>query len=156
VVTFITPEGLVTLSNSRGLTSGSLADDQWQAPDPQHRAPRLALPTLEEQGICIGQTFLVAASNGRDLSRRVHVLGFCRSIDMLSEAVEDTVLSHGGEIYERDTQLAGGLSEQLVMTVALPYLWGLPPAFDTLSAAILHGGGIVHKISKQWRLGRGE
>jgi hypothetical protein len=38
-----------------------------------------------EQGICIGQTFLVAASNGRDPSRRVHVLGFCRSVQLVSE-----------------------------------------------------------------------
>lgn len=40
---------------------------------------------MEEQGICIGQTFLVAASNGRDPSRRVHVLGFCRSVQLVSE-----------------------------------------------------------------------
>lgn len=48
------------------------------------------------------------------------------------QAVEDTVLSHGGEVWQRDTQLAAGLGERLVMTVALPYLWGLPPAFDSL------------------------
>ncbi len=54
------------------------------------------------------------------------------------QAVEDTVLSNGGEIYQRDTQ-AGGLAERLVMTVALPYLWGLPPAFDTLRChTLLH------------------
>lgn len=41
------------------------------------------------------------------------------------------MLSSGGEVWQRDTQLAG-LGERLVMTVALPYLWGLPPAFDTL------------------------
>jgi hypothetical protein len=41
------------------------------------------------------------------------------------------VLSAGGEVWQRDTQLAG-LGERLVMTVALPYLWGLPPAFDAL------------------------
>jgi hypothetical protein len=46
---------------------------------------RQQLPTVEEQGICIGQTFLVAASNGRDPSRRVHVLGFCRSVQLVSE-----------------------------------------------------------------------
>ena len=99
------------------------------------------------------------------------------------------MLSAGGEVWQRDTQLAG-LGERLVMTVALPYLWGLPPAFDTLRClrpvhaaatssashqlrqkinvpvylmsqrrryiecrdAILQGGGIVHKVSKQWQL----
>ena len=45
--------------------------------------------------------------------------------------MEDTVLSAGGEVWQRDTQLAG-LGERLVMTVAMPYLWGLPPAFDAL------------------------
>jgi hypothetical protein len=50
-------------------------------------ATRQQLPTVEEQGICIGQTFLVAASNGRDLSRRVNVLGFCRSVHLVSEVL---------------------------------------------------------------------
>lgn len=54
-----------------------------------------------------------------------------------TQAVEDTVVSHGGEVWHRDTQLAG-LGEKLFMSVALPYLWGLPPAFDTLRRA-MHG-----------------
>lgn len=58
---------------------------QAYSQQPRLHAPQQQLPTLEEQGICIGQTFLVAADNGRDLSRRVHVLGFCRSIDLVSE-----------------------------------------------------------------------
>ena len=49
------------------------------------RQPTAPLPSLEEQGLCLGATFLVAASNGRDPGRRVSVLGFCRSIDTLSE-----------------------------------------------------------------------
>ena len=48
---------------------------------------------MEEQGICIGQTFLVAASNGRDPSRRVHVLGFCRSVQLVSEVPSCRVYS---------------------------------------------------------------
>jgi hypothetical protein len=137
----------VNLSDSRGLFQGLTAYHQ----QPRLPTTRQQLPTVEEQGICIGQTFLVAASNGRDLSRRVHVLGFCRSVQLVSEAVEDTVLSAGGEVWQRDTQLAG-LGERLVMTVALPYLWGLPPAFDALRDSIIQGGGIVHKVSKQWQL----
>ncbi len=62
-----------------------LQAERQQAAERLPCAPLLSLPTLEEQGICIGQTFLLSATNGRDLSRRIHVLGFCRSIDMLSE-----------------------------------------------------------------------
>lgn len=52
------------------------------------RTVQQQLPTWDEQGICVGQTFMVAANNGRDLSRRVQVLGFCRSIDLVSEVLQ--------------------------------------------------------------------
>lgn len=32
------------------------------------------------------------------MGRRLCILGFCRSIEMLSDVVEDTVLEHGGEV----------------------------------------------------------
>jgi hypothetical protein len=44
-----------------------------------------------------------------------------------------------------------GLHEKLSMTVAMPLLWGVPPAVDTLHYAIRSGGGIVEKTYKQWQ-----
>ncbi|XVF76442.1 hypothetical protein PTKIN_Ptkin13bG0266300 [Pterospermum kingtungense] len=44
----------------------------------------------------------------------------------------------------------GGLHEKLTMTVAVPYLWGVPPASDTLHLAVRSGGGIVEKVYWQW------
>lgn len=35
---------------------------------------------------------------GLDMGRRLCIFGFCRSIEMLSDVVEDTVLEHGGEV----------------------------------------------------------
>ena len=35
---------------------------------------------------------------GLDTGRRLCIFGFCRSIEMLSDVVEDTVLEHGGEV----------------------------------------------------------
>lgn len=32
------------------------------------------------------------------MGRRFCIIGFCRSIEMLSDVVEDTVLEHGGEV----------------------------------------------------------
>jgi hypothetical protein len=47
----------------------------------------------------------VAATNGKDPARRVNFLGFCQSVDILSDAVLDTVVSRGGEILEQEKQL---------------------------------------------------
>lgn len=33
------------------------------------------------------------------MGRKLCIIGFCRSIEMLSDVVEDTVLEHGGEVY---------------------------------------------------------
>ncbi|XP_039002330.1 uncharacterized protein LOC120128766 isoform X3 [Hibiscus syriacus] len=46
--------------------------------------------------------------------------------------------------------IKGGLHEKLTMTVAVPYLWGVPPASDTLHLAVRSGGGIVEKVYWQW------
>lgn len=78
-----------------------------------------------EQGLCLGALFDIAATNvskpfccywtcpflttwfdecgnflfqGLDMGRRLCIIGFCRSIEMLSDVVEDTVLEHGGEV----------------------------------------------------------
>lgn len=58
----------------------------------------------------------------RDPNRRVNFLGFCQSVDLLQEAVEETVTSRGGEVLEQERQLHSGLSEALRLTVVIPYL----------------------------------
>lgn len=40
----------------------------------------------------------------------------------------------------------GGLNEKLSMTVAVPLLWGVPPASESLQIAVRSGGGIVDKV----------
>lgn len=72
-----------------------------------------------------------------------------------AQAVEDTVLSAGGEVWQRDTHLAG-LGERLVMTVALPYLWGLPPAFDTLRCGHAFAGAVSFQLPHMPALNRSQ
>lgn len=151
-------------------------------------------------------------AQGLDMGRRFCVCGFCRSIEMLNDVVQDTVLEQGGKvnfplfhfslfatfhfIYEARAGLGGfhsaaawvaafflaplcgfslkaksmdvlvdglyhqvvvaekgstgGLQEKLSMTVAMPLLWGVPPAVDTLHYAIRSGGGIVERTYRCW------
>ncbi|XP_020884742.1 uncharacterized protein LOC9315697 [Arabidopsis lyrata subsp. lyrata] len=102
------------------------------------------------QGLCLGALFDIAATNGLDMGRRLCIFGFCRSVEMLSDVVEDTVLEHGGEIVATETESTSGLQEKLTMTVAVPYLWGVPPAAERLHLAVRTGGGIVDKVYWQW------
>lgn len=46
--------------------------------------------------------------------------------------------------------IKGDLHEKLTMTVAVPLLWGVPPASETLHLAVKSGGGIVEKVYWQW------
>ncbi|KZV26182.1 hypothetical protein F511_06349 [Dorcoceras hygrometricum] len=87
----------------------------------------------------------VSSSDGLDVGRRLCIVGFCRSVEMLCDVVEDTVLEHGGEVVTAKKASKGGLHEKLTMTVAVPLLWGVPPASDTLHLAVRSGGGIVDK-----------
>lgn len=41
----------------------------------------------------------IGLCQGLDMGRRLCIFGFCRSVEMLSDVVEDTVLEHGGEVY---------------------------------------------------------
>uniref|UniRef100_A0A0D9VPN9 DUF7811 domain-containing protein n=1 Tax=Leersia perrieri TaxID=77586 RepID=A0A0D9VPN9_9ORYZ len=141
------PEDRVTLFTSDGLVQigGSLV-------------PRRITPSEESsymdpnQSLCLGALFNIAATNGLDMGRRLCIFGFCRSIEMLSDVVEDTVLEHGGEIVTAEKASKDGLQEKLTMSVAVPLLWGVPPASETLHVAVRSGGGIVDKIYWQWDL----
>lgn len=108
------------------------------------------LPTSEEQGLCIGGVFTIAATNGCDASRRVNFFGFCHSTEVLFERVEDAVVRRGGEIFVTERQLKSGLQERLRMTVAVPMLWGVPPEVEKLEKGIKAGGGIIERIHQEW------
>ncbi|CAH9114338.1 unnamed protein product [Cuscuta epithymum] len=103
------------------------------------------------QVLCLGSLFDIAATNGLDMGRKLCILGFCRSVEMLSDVVEDIVLEQGGEVVcaEKGSN-DGGLNERLTMTVSVPFLWGVPPASETLRVAIRIGGGIVEKVYWRW------
>ena len=60
---------------------------------------------LPDQGLCLGASFTIAATNGVDPTRRLHLLGFCRSVEHLSRQVENCVLRRGGEIMLRRVEL---------------------------------------------------
>ncbi|KAF3563486.1 hypothetical protein DY000_02019343, partial [Brassica cretica] len=102
------------------------------------------------QGLCLGAFSDIAATNGLDMGRRLCIDGFCRSVEMLSDVVEDTVLEYGGEVVAAEKESKGGLQEKLTMTVAVPYLWGVPPTAEKLHRAVQIGEGIVDKVYWQW------
>ncbi|CAN4109585.1 unnamed protein product [Withania somnifera] len=102
------------------------------------------------QSLCLGALFDIAATNGLDMGRKLCIIGFCRSIEMLSDVVEDTVLEHGGEIVSAEKASKDNLQEKLMMTVAVPLLWGVPPASETIHLAVRNGGGIVDKVYWRW------
>ncbi|XAR69140.1 hypothetical protein NMG60_11000620 [Bertholletia excelsa] len=155
------PEERVTLFTADGLIQigGSMVPRRISSSDKKHGKSKTSqrFQRFQEsdymdpnQGLCLGALFDIAATNGLDMGRRLCILGFCRSIEMLSDVVEDTVLEHGGEIVAAEKERKGGLQEKLTMTVAVPLLWGVPPASETLHLAVRSGGGIVEKVYWQW------
>uniref|UniRef100_A0A804UKL2 DUF7811 domain-containing protein n=1 Tax=Zea mays TaxID=4577 RepID=A0A804UKL2_MAIZE len=103
------PEDRVTLFTSDGLIQigGSLVPRRVSASEKRQRKLKSGqkLRRFQEssymdpnQSLCLGALFNIAATNGLDMGRRLCIFGFCRSIEMLSDVVEDTVLEHGGEV----------------------------------------------------------
>ncbi|XP_050230259.1 uncharacterized protein LOC126679303 isoform X2 [Mercurialis annua] len=150
-VTLFTADGLVQIGGSVVPRVVSSSNKQGKSKIPQ-RFQRFQESSYMDpkQGLCLGALFDIAATNGLDMGRRLCIFGFCRSIEMLSDVVEDTVLEHGGEVVAAEKAIKGGLHEKLTMTVAVPYLWGVPPASETLRLAVRSGGGIVDKVYWQW------
>ncbi|KAG8073497.1 hypothetical protein GUJ93_ZPchr0006g45093 [Zizania palustris] len=157
------PEDRVTLFTSDGLIQigGSLVPRRITASEKRQRKAKGAqnISRFQEssymdpnQSLCLGALFNIAATNGLDMGRRLCIFGFCRSIEMLSDVVEDTILEHGGEVVTAEKTSKDGLQEKLTMSVAVPLLWGVPPASETLHVAVRSGGGIVEKIYWQWDL----
>lgn len=76
------------------------------------------------------------------------------------------MLRCGGEIYKRDASLQPDcLQERLEMKVALPYLWGVPPAYDALrfappphpppARARARKAGVGSPVPEEYSLGSG-
>lgn len=148
VITLITDNGVVKLGGSRVprvVQAGGKV--RGGTPVRRFREEDFMDP---QQKLCLGALFDIAATNGLDMGRRFCILGFCRSVEMLSAVVEDTVREQGGEVVVLEKQTMEGLHEKLHLTVAIPLLWGVPPAVDALNQAIRSGGGIVDKVYRQW------
>jgi hypothetical protein len=113
----------------------------------------ISLPTPQEQGLCIGSIFSISATNGVDVTRRINVLGFCQSVEMLHDSVERKVAQRGGEVFRVERKLKSGVHETLTMTVALPLLFGVPPEHERLRSGIERGGGIIDRVYQEWFIG---
>lgn len=157
-------ECIVFLLKSAGMVQiPARVTSQDLKPSIQRILNKNPMPVVEEQGICIGGTFWVAAFNGIDLKRKIHFQvqlepllnvqsskqGFCQSPEVLGECVEDVVLDRGGEIVFQQ-HLMLNHSRRLQMTVSVPYLFGIPPELETLKTAIELGGGLLHRVYGQW------
>ena len=46
--------------------------------------------------------------------------------------------------------LNSGVHERLRLTVAIPFLFGVPPEAEALSEAIASGGGIIDSVQHSW------
>ncbi|XP_018856965.1 uncharacterized protein LOC109019178 [Juglans regia] len=150
-VTLFTADGLIQIGGSMVPQRVSSSDKKQGKPNPNVSKRFQERDYMDpNQGLCLGALFDIAATNGLDTGRRLCIFGFCRSIEMLSDVVEDTVLEHGGEVVAAEKASKGGLHEKLTMTVAVPLLWGVPPVSETLHLAVQSGGGIVEKVYWQW------
>ncbi|XP_022747862.1 uncharacterized protein LOC111297376 isoform X2 [Durio zibethinus] len=151
-VTLFTSDGLIQIGGSMVPRRLTFSDKKRGKSKTAQRFQRFQESDYMDpnQGLCLGALFDIAATNGLDMGRRLCIIGFCRSIEMLSDVVEVTVLEHGGEVVAAEKAIKGGLHEKLTMTVAVPYLWGVPTASDTLHLAVRSGGGIVEKVYRQW------
>ena len=109
------------------------------------------MPGPEEQGLCLGSVFSITATNGFDVSRRMNVFGFCQSLDYLAEHIHLAIRSRGGEISHVKRKVChDSLSESISMSLCIPLLWGVPPEFDRMTRGIKNGGGIIHKVCREW------
>jgi hypothetical protein len=108
------------------------------------------LPAPAEQGLCLGSLFAISATNGVDSTRRLSVVGWCQSVERLSEVVGRTVARRGGEVFRVRREVRGGLAESLTMALAIPLLWGVPPEHERLRGGIESGGGIIDRVIREY------
>ena len=111
------------------------------------------MPTVEEQGLCIGATFGIKAFNAVDPTRQISVLGFCRCVHTLGWHVNKAVLTKGGVVTMKNHKVSmESMGESLTMSIQVPYLFGVPQEWDAISEAINSGGGFIDSVSKKWLL----
>ncbi|CAI5458498.1 unnamed protein product [Closterium sp. Yama58-4] len=157
-ITFFTSEGVFQIHELAHVPVPTAPPSSSAAPSASPSAAAAAHRFSErrymdpQQGLCLASLFDIRAFNGLDASRLFCVAGFCRSPEMLSDVVADTVLMAGGEVVDSKLEMGQGLHAHLRLTVALPYLFGVPPALDALNRAIRLGGGIVDKSFHQWEM----
>ncbi|CAN4109586.1 unnamed protein product [Withania somnifera] len=151
-ITLFTADGLIQLGGNIVKRQVSSFDKKQGKLKVSPRSQRFHESSYMDpnQSLCLGALFDIAATNGLDMGRKLCIIGFCRSIEMLSDVVEDTVLEHGGEIVSAEKASKDNLQEKLMMTVAVPLLWGVPPASETIHLAVRNGGGIVDKVYWRW------
>ncbi|GMH43796.1 hypothetical protein BSKO_11730 [Bryopsis sp. KO-2023] len=142
-VLVFTPDGVVRILGKPSKTALRLRVDEML---------KEGMPISDADAICLGATFAVSATNGQDITRRMNFQGFCQSPDILGECIQEAVLGRGGEIVEAEKLCKNGAEQTLVMAVALPFLFGIPPEMDALTAAIEVGGGFLHKTYGEWFL----
>ncbi|CAA2974276.1 Hypothetical predicted protein [Olea europaea subsp. europaea] len=100
-VTLFTADGLIQIGGNLVPRRISSSDKKQGKVKMSQRFQRFQESNYMDprQGLCLGALFDIAATNGLDMGRRLCIFGFCRSVEMLSDVVEDTVLEHGGEVY---------------------------------------------------------
>uniref|UniRef100_M1CQT3 DUF7811 domain-containing protein n=1 Tax=Solanum tuberosum TaxID=4113 RepID=M1CQT3_SOLTU len=100
-ITLFTADGLVQLGGNMVKRRISSSDKKQGKLKVSPRLQRFRESSYMDpnQSLCLGALFDIAATNGLDMGRKLCIIGFCRSIEMLSDVVEDTVLEHGGEVY---------------------------------------------------------
>ncbi|PNH06762.1 hypothetical protein TSOC_006843, partial [Tetrabaena socialis] len=145
VITFVTSDGLTQIPGRRVLR-----------PARENKRLVAPMPTWEEQSIVVGASFQVAATNGQDCTRRISIEGFCQSVDHLFDCVQDALERElDGEVLIKERQLKSGIHEVLKLTVAIPFLFGVPPQLDVLNDAIRTGGGFVDRVRHVWLIQAG-
>jgi len=147
---------VVTMGSGR--TSQYLGGEQLESGQSQQENDPFGtldgrMPSVEEQGLCIGATFGIQAINSVDPSRQIKVLGFCRCVHTLGWHVNRAVLTKGGVVTLKNHHVCmENLQEKLTLHVQVPFLFGVPQTWDAISDAISAGGGLIDREQMKWVL----
>ncbi len=76
------------------------------------------IKVLDHSQHCLKFDVYRQATNGADPKRRLHLLGFCRSVDSLSEVVEEAVLRRGGSVMLHHVETKRHVVPPMIQTAA--------------------------------------
>jgi hypothetical protein len=139
--------------NRQYLGGDQLEDGTGQVEEDPFGTLEGRIPSVEEQGLCIGATFGIQAINAVDPSRQIKVLGFCRCVHTLGWHVNRAVITKGGVVTLKNHQVCmENLQEKLTLHVKVPFLFGVPQTWDSISEAISAGGGLIDREQMKWVL----